>query len=353
MIKFSFGDCFVSTSTTVTEPPKLLGNFLKDCENNTTSITVKANNTGLNYSWNTNPVQTGTDLSTISITVVQDTTYYVATVTDAVGCSSKDSVRVIGIPQPGLTLADSNSCEGKTIVLHGKPGNIMNLDSLYPSYAWYKNNVTMGISRDSISVNNSGLYKEVMTIGNCVAKDSANLVFNVNPAGVLPDYVRFCRDTDNKTVLDAGPGAGYKYQWLAPAGITLDSNDKEQATIRFEGHYSVIVTNTFKCSTKDSVFVDDLCGPRVFVPNAFTPDKPGGDKIFKVFGEYFTNYKMMIFNRWGEMIFISSDRNDGWDGTFRGEPVPIGVYTWVVTYEGEIPEMKGPYKQEGSVTLIR
>jgi hypothetical protein len=53
------------------------------------------------------------------------------------------------------------------------------------------------------------------------------------------------------------------------------------------------------------------------------------------------------------VIFISHDKNEGWDGTYRGELMPEGVYPWIVTYEGEDPENKGPYKQEGSVTLIR
>ncbi|MEY5049044.1 MAG: hypothetical protein RLZZ175_2403 [Bacteroidota bacterium] len=70
-------------------------------------------------------------------------------------------------------------------------------------------------------------------------------------------------------------------------------------------------------------------------------------------GKYFTNYRMLIFNRWGEIIFESTNPNEQWDGTYRGEEMPIGVYPWIVTYEGLVEKYKGPYLQKGSVTLIR
>ncbi|MFN6947248.1 MAG: gliding motility-associated C-terminal domain-containing protein, partial [Cytophagaceae bacterium] len=68
--------------------------------------------------------------------------------------------------------------------------------------------------------------------------------------------------------------------------------------------------------------------------------------------KYFKNFEITIFSRWGEIIFYSNDRNNLWDGTYRGEPMPLGVYPYIITYEGE-EEYKGPYKLEGSITVIR
>jgi gliding motility-associated-like protein len=62
---------------------------------------------------------------------------------------------------------------------------------------------------------------------------------------------------------------------------------------------------------------------------------------------------MLIFNRWGEVIFETEDRTKVWDGSYRGEPIPIGVYPWIITYEGDSKEYIGPYKMDGSVTVVR
>ena len=60
---------------------------------------------------------------------------------------------------------------------------------------------------------------------------------------------------------------------------------------------------------------------------------------------------MYIYNRWGEQIFYSEDINDGWDGTFSGTPVPIGVYVYYVT--GTIKENNQKIEITGRVTLVR
>src|SRR5690606_26809356 len=129
----------------------------------------------------------------------------------------------------------------------------------------------------------------------CVADDTATVTFHGNPAAVLPDKVKFCKDTDQLTILDAGAGTGYTYQWNAPSGVVLDSNNTRTIAAKDEGYFSVIVTNTFNCPTEDSVFVDVLCPPRVFVPNAFTPGITGEDQTFRVFGDYFVNFRMEVY----------------------------------------------------------
>jgi gliding motility-associated-like protein len=62
---------------------------------------------------------------------------------------------------------------------------------------------------------------------------------------------------------------------------------------------------------------------------------------------------MLIFNRWGEIIFESRSPDHHWDGIYRDEPMPVGVYAWIITYEGDSEEYRGPYKLEGSVTVVR
>ena len=72
-----------------------------------------------------------------------------------------------------------------------------------------------------------------------------------------------------------------------------------------------------------------------YVPNTFTPD---GNKINATFQPVFStgfdpyNYTLIIFNRWGELIFESHNSEIGWDGTYGDELMQDGTYTWKITY---------------------
>ncbi|NCP45110.1 MAG: gliding motility-associated C-terminal domain-containing protein, partial [Flavobacteriales bacterium] len=67
-----------------------------------------------------------------------------------------------------------------------------------------------------------------------------------------------------------------------------------------------------------------------YIPNSFTPNDDGTNDVFRAYGEGIdlSNFKMYVFDRWGEKIFETDDITDGWDGTYRGSPVANGVYVW-------------------------
>lgn len=149
-----------------------------------------------------------------------------------------------------------------------------------------------------------------------------------------------------KVTIDAGPGT--KYLWAASAHTKRQDEGTEA------GDYLVRVYNEYNCYTLDTVHVYDVCGPRVFVPSAFEPNGNGTNDTFDVFGAYFKDFEMTIFNRWGEIIFYTNDRNKFWDGYYRGELMPIGVYAWTITYRAEHQEFDtGVQRMKGNVTVVR
>lgn len=89
-------------------------------------------------------------------------------------------------------------------------------------------------------------------------------------------------------------------------------------------------------------------------PKAFTPDKQGPEEneTFKVFvtEEFIDTFEMKIFNRWGEMIFSTTDLLKGWDGKFNGQPQPEGTYTFTATLRDKTGRI---FKRDGSVLLLR
>jgi gliding motility-associated-like protein len=92
----------------------------------------------------------------------------------------------------------------------------------------------------------------------------------------------------------------------------------------------------------------------VFYPNAFTPNIVGMNDIFLPVGmslDLLTNYKLMIFDRWGDRIFQSDNIHTGWDGKFKntGKLALQGVYVWVAEYTNKMGMHK---RQIGKVTLL-
>jgi trimeric autotransporter adhesin len=112
----------------------------------------------------------------------------------------------------------------------------------------------------------------------------------------------------------------------------------------------VVVTYNHGCEVSASIRINVAGNPPIYVPNAFTPNGDGIDDIWSVFGTGVKDIKATVFNRWGEKVFESSNQSDGWDGTYKGQLQPPGVYVYVVeiVYLNDEKTTK-----EGSLTLIR
>ena len=92
----------------------------------------------------------------------------------------------------------------------------------------------------------------------------------------------------------------------------------------------------------------------LYVPNAFTPDNDLFNEVFQpVFTSGFDpmDYQLLIFNRWGEVMFESFDASVGWDGTYGGKIVPDGTYIWKITFGSK--DFDKRQVKTGHVTLIR
>ena len=93
----------------------------------------------------------------------------------------------------------------------------------------------------------------------------------------------------------------------------------------------------------------DILG-NIRVPNAFTPNLDGINDEWKASGLHIQTFHLQIFSRWGMLLFESYDPEVGWDGTYQGQQVNEGVYTYVIrgtSYNG------APFLQKGSITLMR
>lgn len=88
----------------------------------------------------------------------------------------------------------------------------------------------------------------------------------------------------------------------------------------------------------------------LFYPDAFSPDGDDLNDTFEVNGRFIAEYEMMIFSRWGELIFRTTDISEAWDGTFNGENVQEGTYAMKIRVTDEAGR---EIKREGSIVIVR
>ena len=87
-----------------------------------------------------------------------------------------------------------------------------------------------------------------------------------------------------------------------------------------------------------------------FIPNAFTPNGDDLNDFFEARGQFFQSFSLKIFNRWGELIFVSDNADVGWDGTFNGKPMPEAAYV----YRVDVTDFTGlQTTKQGAVLLLR
>ncbi|OFY49006.1 MAG: hypothetical protein A2W85_05635 [Bacteroidetes bacterium GWF2_41_31] len=147
-------------------------------------------------------------------------------------------------------------------------------------------------------------------------------------------------------LLDAGNTA-QSYWWNTGATTS-------QITIDSTGLYSVEAESDQGCKSTEAVWVL-WAGKSFFIPNAFTPN---GDGLNDVFGaipriDYINQYRISIYNRWGQMIFDTSDLNQGWDGSYQGKPCQAGVYVYRIVYQDFGMGTQESKVMEGTVVLVR
>ncbi|RMG93855.1 MAG: hypothetical protein D6706_14815 [Chloroflexi bacterium] len=122
-------------------------------------------------------------------------------------------------------------------------------------------------------------------------------------------------------------------------------------------YYMIVATDVWGCKDTTYIIVNviDLGDVLLYVPNSFSPNGDGNNDEFRVYGRGFKRYRLMIFDRWGEKVFESYDPDEGWDGTFKGEPLNPGVYVYYLDIDF-IKNLQPPNylrDRKGSVTLIK
>lgn len=142
-------------------------------------------------------------------------------------------------------------------------------------------------------------------------------------------------------------GFPHEFEWF-------DGSKDSIRTISKEGTYPLIIKNQCGEFIKNYRVNVSNCDCPFFVPSAFSPDFDGVNDEFKIGHSCdLESFSIQIFNRWGQMVFESSDINNSWNGTLNGESAPTGVYTYRVAYSWSVYGEEHSEQKTGSLTLIR
>ncbi|MCY7359186.1 MAG: gliding motility-associated C-terminal domain-containing protein [Rudanella sp.] len=266
---------------------------------------------------------------------------YNAAVSDINGCTAVLNAIPVGLNPTGF--ADlgpaQDKCAGNGLVLRPLSSTVAG-----NVYQW-----SSGQTSPTISVTGAGTYSvNVSNPNGCTGASSVQINDRPAPAISLAPEYRFCVGDGQSTTLTAGGPSSLSFVWSQ--GNTLGRTLPVNAV----GPYSVRATDPTGCTALASTRVVDFCAPRVFIPEAFTPNGDGQNDLLDVYGTYTSGFEIKIFNRWGEVVFVSNEpENIKWDGTYRGEVYPPMVYAYVISYGSEYdPEMPRIVRR-GSVLLIR
>jgi gliding motility-associated-like protein len=141
------------------------------------------------------------------------------------------------------------------------------------------------------------------------------------------------------------------YQWTPTEYLNCSNCQSNTINPLQSITYTIDAVDTLGCAGSATVFV--LVNPEhiVFVPNIFTPNSDGANDVFYVYSKAVKQFQLQLFNRWGELVFESNNLSDGWDGTYKGEVQPNGVYVYTIQIVYLDNYTRNDMK--GSVTLVR
>ncbi len=278
-------------------------------------------------------------------------------VSSAKGCSSnlEKQIKIFDLPEVHF-LVDREVCELEQINFI----NNTNSDDIIIEYNWdFGDRIISSEKNPSHSYKNSGIYDvllSVETVNGCKNlnfKDSF-IIVHKNPIAEFDMSDRRVSVLDSEVLFTNNSGSDLFFEWDFDNGI-IDS-DNTDVIINFieAGNYDVLlyVENDIGCS--DEITHQVIVGEEfsVFVPTAFTPNNDGLNDEFLSSTQGVYEFEMKIFNRWGELIFSSDNKDFGWDGysSNTGNFMENGTYlysirvtdyndkTWV--YNGEVNLMK-------------
>jgi len=277
------------------------------------------------------------------------------TVTDNNGTSTTEQTIIVadcsgggGNPPNANFTYDGDLCQGNCL-------SFEDLSSGNPtSWEWNFDGATPATSSaqnpTNICFDTPGQYNVTMTATNSAGTSTFTFPININP---LPGIVAF-----GDTTIEVGGNAILNAEIFGPGDINWTPSNNLDCDDCLEVNAEPVLTTTYTVSITDNngctgtaqvtviVEVEDI----INVPSAFSPNNDGKNDILRVLGDGILSMNFRVFNRYGQLVFETTDQDEGWDGNFNGDRLNQGVFAYTLEYT-LVNGVSG--KREGSVTLVK
>lgn len=355
------------TVTNCTPPPPapcIIAFDWLDCD----TVACKGENALIKFSTNANSVQlldnnnvfiTNINSSIYSFLNPQNTTCYKLRLiaNQPANCDSIIPFCITVNPPQNFNwiLADTNVCEGKDA------------------------HITFATNAPVVKINNTLTPTKIKTYSNQngdlsltfpqVTADSCYTMLLTNPQNSCDSILQFCIHAyplptlalNEKRDVSCAQNDGYislnTTNGTPPYLYSFGINAPFDSTYVFENltinTYNFVVQDQQNCTDTLQVPIQLQGNCNTLIPNAFSPNGDGMNDIFKPHtASNITNFMLKVYNRWGELLFETTDFTKGWDGIYKNNPAEIGVYAYICTFQtAEKPNETQIMK--GNLTLIR
>jgi len=230
-------------------------------------------------------------------------------------CTDRDSIFVTYNPLPEIEIgSDTVICEGDVFA--------MDVISNGESFSWFD-----GSTAARYQVQMPGLHWAEAVLNGCTNRDTAVVEFQTRQSIDLGADTTICHDQQYR--LDPGV-RGDSYRWQ-------DGSGDATYLVDAQGVYSVEIIDG-QCVLSDTVVVQEReCTYfTYFIPNVFSPNGDGiNDRLEVNFPPemQILNFEISVFDRWGTLLYQSADPQNAWDGQYRSQQLPTGVYVYSIDVE--------------------
>lgn len=335
----------------VVEPFDPVINIVGDPCSGSVSLEVEPASGNYSYLW-TGPASGG---QTLIIGPAESGTYSVRVRNQNTGCEKTSPSIAVTVTDPvSVALSSELACDD------GTPFQITATATPGVSYTWRKNGIIVPDSiSNTFSSIDGGVFEVEVNNNGCTATETLSVILSPFTEPLLPNRLGICDDPDNPDPdtrqVDLDVGALFvDFQWKRDG--VLVSTDPIYTAIE-AGNYTVDLLNPFGCAASDTTLIVTECDPLITAPNAFTPNGNGQNEEFFIFSTFVSDdFEIKLFNRWGEMVFQSTDKEFRWNGGYNNqasEILPGGTYVYVIKFVSIYQPERGVQEKRGGVVLLR
>ncbi|MEM8909227.1 MAG: T9SS type B sorting domain-containing protein, partial [Bacteroidota bacterium] len=289
-------------------------------------ITLTANNLlAETYTWST-----GATTSEIEVT---EGGLYSVTVSN--GCCNTGTAS-IEVEEGSGNGASELTIAGADQICEGQARELTAIAPLATSFAW-----STGSLEATTSVTAEGTYRVTITDA-CGSTLTESIELSLAPPLDL--------ELMEETALACASTAIFSVSTTADSILWSTGERTSSIEINQAGNYTVTVSNA--CESRTENFEVAAASLFYLVPSAFTPDSDGTNDVFGPVWNCndIQNFELVIYSRWGERVFQTTDPFQGWDGTFEGSLMPSDVFLYSLVFNDPSGERQS---EQGNVTLIR